>query len=95
LVRLSYFYIVVHQATIYTRAVISTEVRRRVGSSGRSSGSEEAYKVYAALSVAHEFVPVVIETLGTWGSEGIAYLDEVVRRTTALTGDQRATSFLK
>jgi hypothetical protein len=50
---------------------------------------------YAALSIAHDFVPVAIETLGTWGEEGLAFINEVGRRIAAVTGDKRATSFLK
>ena len=50
---------------------------------------------YSTLAVAHEFVPVVIETLGTWGSEGLAFANEVGKRIAVVTGDHRATSFLK
>ena len=50
---------------------------------------------YSTLAIAHEFVPVAIETLGTWGSEGLAFIKEVGKRIAVVTGDQRATSFLK
>jgi hypothetical protein len=45
--------------------------------------------------VAHEFVPVAIETLGSWGQAGLAFVNEVGRRISAVSGDKRATSFLK
>jgi hypothetical protein len=84
------------RAQTHTRAVIFTEVSRRVGSCSHSGGSKGATQVaYVALSISHEFVPVVIQTLDTWGSEGLAFLNKVGRRNTALIGDQRATSFLK
>ena len=40
-------------------------------------------------------MPIAIETLGTWGEEGLAFVNEVGRRIAADTGDKRATSFLK
>ena len=50
---------------------------------------------YASPSVAHEFVPVAIETLGTWGKLGLAFVNEVGRRITAVLGEVPATSLLK
>ena len=62
--------------------------------SSRGSETRKSAK-YAALSIAHEFVPVAIETLGTWGSAAITFVNELGRRISAVTGDQRAISFLK
>jgi hypothetical protein len=50
---------------------------------------------YASLSIAHEFVPIAIETLGTWGGAGLAFVNEVGRRISVVSGDQKATAFLK
>ena len=50
---------------------------------------------YASLSVGYEFVPVAIETLGSWGPAGLAFVNEVGRRITSVTGDIRAASFLR
>ena len=49
---------------------------------------------YAALSASHIFVPVAVETLGTWDAQGIDLIREIGRRTTLITKDPRETSFL-
>ena len=38
---------------------------------------------------------MAIETLGSWGSLGLAFVNEVGRRISAVSGDPRSTSFLK
>jgi len=70
---------------------------QRSAQSAGSAASEEGIKTqkYASLAVAHEFVPIVIETLGTWGASAAAFTNELGRRTAAITGDTRAASFLK
>jgi hypothetical protein len=57
----------------------------------------EAKKVskYASLAVVHEFVPVAIETLGTWGAAGLSFINEVGRKIASVSGDMRAASFLR
>ena len=50
---------------------------------------------YAALAVAHDFVPIAIETLGTWGPAGLAFINELGKKLSAVSGDSRATAFLK
>ena len=41
--------------------------------------SKEGDKV-RPLAMAHEFVPVAIETMGTWGARGLAFINELGRR---------------
>ena len=50
---------------------------------------------YAPLAMAHEFVPIAIETMGTWGARGLSFINEVGRRIAEQTGDPRSTAFLK
>ena len=50
---------------------------------------------YASLATAHDFVPVVLETLGTWGTLGLTFINELGKRISAVNEDPRATSFLK
>ena len=50
---------------------------------------------YSSLSTTHDFILVAIETLGAWGSLGAAFVNEVGRRITAVSGDARATAFIK
>jgi hypothetical protein len=49
---------------------------------------------YANLSRTHQFVAIAIESLGPCNKEGLAFLREVGRRVTAVSGDKRETSFL-
>jgi hypothetical protein len=64
-------------------------------SSAAALAESKKLSKYATLSIAHEFVPVAIETLGSWGSLGLAFVSEVGRRISAVSGDPRSTSFLK
>ena len=50
---------------------------------------------YESLTVSHDFVAVVIETLGTWGPAGLSFVKEIGRRITQVTGDERAAEFLR
>jgi len=72
-------------------------VQRSAQSAGSAASTAEGIKTqkYASLAVIHEFVPIVIETLGTWGALAAAFTNELGRRTAAITGDKRAASFLK
>ena len=72
-------------------------VRRSSVEAGASATLAEARKQakYSSLSTTHDFVPVAIETLGAWGSLGAAFVNELGRRITAVSGDSRATAFLK
>ena len=47
---------------------------------------------YATLSIAHEFIPVTIETLDLWRSLGLAFVNEVGRRISAVSGDPKVHS---
>ena len=64
---------------------------------GTVAASAEALKStkYASLTSAHDFVPIVIETLGTWGRAGAAFIKEVGERIFSVTGEKRSTQFLK
>jgi hypothetical protein len=50
---------------------------------------------YASLAVRHDFVPIAIETLGSWGAAGLSFINEVGRKITSVSGDMRAASFLR
>lgn len=64
------------------------------GSAAAAAEAKKATK-YAPLAMAHEFVPVAIETMGTWGARGLAFINELGRRIAEQTGDPRSTAFLK
>ena len=67
---------------------------QEAGSAATAAENTKTRK-YASLAVAHEFVPVAVETLGTWGTLGLAFINELGRRISAVNGDPRAASFLK
>ena len=50
---------------------------------------------YAPLANVHDFVPVVIESLGTWGKSGLSFINDLGRRITSVTGEVRAACFLR
>ena len=64
------------------------------GSAAAAAEQKKATK-YTPLAIAHEFVPVAIETMGTWGARGAAFISEVGRRIAEATGDPRSAAFLK
>ena len=74
-----------------------SHVQRSAAQAGSAALSAEEAKIskYAALAVVHEFVPVAIETLGTWGSAGLDFINELGRRISVVSGEPRATQFLK
>jgi len=63
-------------------------------SAGSAATTAEGIKI-GKYAVAHEFVPVAIETLGAWGVKGLSFIAELGKRITAVNGDKRSTAFLK
>jgi len=49
---------------------------------------------YSQLSNTHVFVPVAIETEGTWQHQAVELVQEIGRRTAIITGDVRESTFL-
>src|ERR1043165_9148760 len=49
---------------------------------------------YAAISLSHHFVPIAVETSGSWHADSLSFLQELEGRIFAATGDQRETSHL-
>ena len=64
---------------------------------GAAAATSETKKItkYSLLSDRHEFVPVAIETLGTWGERGLVFINELGKRIAEVSGDNRSTAFLK
>jgi len=58
-----------------------------------TSGSEERTK-YACLTSTFHFVPIAVETLGSFGDEADNFIHDLGRRITTVTGERRATEFL-
>lgn len=74
-----------------------SHVNRSANNAGAAAEVAESVKraKYALLAIDHDFVPVVIESLGTWGKEGLSFVNELGRRITSVTGDERSASFLR
>jgi len=49
---------------------------------------------YAAITQSHHFVPVAVETAGSWHTESLQFVRELGGKISAATGDQRETSHL-
>jgi len=64
------------------------------GSAARAAESLKRKK-YIEIATTHAFVPVAIETLGTWGGEAAALVAEIGRRQAVATGEVRAGFFLR
>ena len=66
----------------------------QAGSAALAAESSKRSK-YSILAVVHDFVPIAIETLGAWGPEGWSFSGDLGRRISQVTGDPRATAFLR
>ena len=74
-----------------------SHIRNSSIQAGAAASAAEGKKraKYSALTATHDFVPVAIETLGSWGPGGLDFINEIGRRTAAVTGEKRSTAFLK
>ena len=72
-------------------------VQATAASAGAPASSSEALKSakYADLATSHTFIPLAIETLGSWGEHARHFVAELGRRTSAVTGDSRETASLR
>jgi hypothetical protein len=50
---------------------------------------------YAALANTYLFIPLAFETLGSWGEQAKAFVIQLGRRITEVTGDVRETEYLR
>uniref|UniRef100_A0A1E1W1M2 Uncharacterized protein n=1 Tax=Pectinophora gossypiella TaxID=13191 RepID=A0A1E1W1M2_PECGO len=56
--------------------------------------AEKKREKYAALLPAYNFVPVAVETFGSWGADTKIFVSELGLRLREKTGDSRSGSFL-
>ena len=52
------------------------------------------HKKYSNLSNRFVFVPVAVETSGSWGKEGLQLMNLIGRKIGEVTGEKRSTSYL-
>jgi len=69
------------------------QTAREACSAANKAAANKTVK-YGALSASHIFLPVAVETAGTWNQSAIELIQEIGRRITAVTEDTRETVFL-
>ena len=69
------------------------QTAREACSAANKAAANKTVK-YGALSASHIFLPVAVETAGTWNQSTIELIQEIGRRITAVTEDTRETVFL-
>ena len=76
--------------------LVTTYVPMTSVEAGRLADRHEEMKLkrYEDLASSHIVMPVAIETLGSWGQMGLSFIKELGLRVTAVTKENRATSFL-
>ena len=63
------------------------------GSAGKHAAEMKCTK-YQELMATYLFFPIAIETAGTWDKQAIKLVEEIGRRCTIETDDQRETAYL-
>ena len=66
---------------------------REAGAAANHAATNKNTK-YNQLSNTHVFVPVAIETGGTWHHQAVELVQDIGRRTANITGDARESNFL-
>ena len=76
----------------YAKSHIDQTAREACSAANKAAANKTVK--YGALSASHIFLPVAVETAGTWNQSAIALIQEIGRRITAVTEDTRETVFL-
>jgi len=69
------------------------QTAREACSAANKAAANKTVK-YGVLSASHIFLPVAVETAGTWNQSAIELIQEIGRCITAVTEDTRETVFL-
>ena len=64
---------------------------------GAAANDRETFKLshYKNLAQEYEVIPIGVETLGGFGDSATSFINELGRRLTAVSGEKRATQFLR
>ena len=66
---------------------------REAGKAARIAETKKNNK-YKDLTNNYAFIPIVVETFGSWGQEGLKFVKEIGKKIQENTGEKRATSYL-
>jgi hypothetical protein len=66
----------------------------RAGSAAEAAEASKQLK-YADISAGVDFIPVALETSGTWGKQAIELVNDIGRRIAEVTHEPRSTAFLR
>ena len=79
-----------------TDTLCQTNVKHSVKEPGRAAEIRESHKekIYENLTDNYHFVPICAETLGSWGPQGLAFINTIGKKLSAATGDPRSTFYL-
>ena len=69
------------------------ESSREGGKAAKIAESKKKNK-YKELEDNYEFVPIAMETFGSWGPEGLKFIKEIGKKIQETTGEKRATEYL-
>jgi len=74
-----------------------SHIDKTKNSSGAAAefAAEKKSTKYSDINQSHIFVPIAVETMGSWSSSSLNFINELGKRLTNVTGDKRETSFLK
>ena len=74
-----------------------SHVQATAANAGAAAAKAETTKMnkYAALANTYLFIPLAFETLGSWGEQAKAFVIQLGRRITEVTGDVRETEYLR
>jgi len=78
-------------STRHLRWLTLADTATTAGPAADKAASNKEAK-YRQLANSHIFVPVAIETVGTWNNQAVELVQELGRRITAVTEDTRETT---
>jgi len=78
-----------------TLAPSHVELTSNLAGSAANEAEKKKCAKNSSLSNQFIFVPVGFETFGPWGDEASKLVTEIGKRLTEVTGEKRATSYLK
>ena len=88
------------KCVVWDATIPDTLAPSHISSTSSSAGAaaEQAATLkmtkYSNIPNSYLFIPVAIETLGSYCSDGLIFLQELGRRISRVTGDKRETTYL-